>query len=247
MTRPACLLLHGFGGEPFEMLPLAEALSAGGFPVSAPLLPGHGESVEAWNRTGWADWLGCAAREYERLEREHGRVAVLGLSMGGSLCLALAQRYRPAAVVTIAAPVFLYRFWPPAATDWRVPLLSLLRRWRSVWPSPPPKAASRRIAPWQGYETGTGLHALAELEKGLRVVRRGLGKITAPLLAIHAVGDTKVPVENLWEIVGKAGSKAREAVVLRIEERVTSRHILTTHAETREEVARRCVGFVEGL
>ncbi|GFK95166.1 Thermostable monoacylglycerol lipase [Fundidesulfovibrio magnetotacticus] len=247
MTRPACLLLHGFGGEPFEMLPLAEALSARGFCVSVPLLPGHGESVEAWNRTGWPDWLACAARDYETLEREHGRVAVLGLSMGGSLSLALAQRYRPAAVVTIASPVFLYRFWPPAATDWRLPLLSLLRRWRPVWPNAARKEESRRIAPWQGYETSTGLNALASLEAGLREVRSCLGKVTAPLLALHAVGDSKVPIENLWEITGRTGSKTREAVVLRIDERVTSRHILTTHAETREEVARRSVGFVEGV
>jgi len=51
----------------------------------------------------------------------------------------------------------------------------------------------------------------------------------------------------VFQVVGRAGSKAREAVVLRIEERVTSRHILTAHAETREEVARRCVGFVSSV
>jgi len=247
MTRPACLLLHGFGGEPFEMFPLAEALSARGFPVSTPLLPGHGETVEAWNRTGWADWLGCACLEYERLEREHGRVAALGLSMGGSLALALGQRYRPAGIVALAAPVFLYRFYPPCATDWRLPLTGLLRRWRPVWPGKPPRPGSRAIAPWRGYETGTAMEALYTFERGLRLVRRDLRRITAPLLAIHAEGDTKVPVENLWETVGKAGSTAREAVGLRIKERVTSHHILTTHVETREEVARRCVEFVEGL
>ena len=55
MKPTACLLVHGFGGSPFEVLPVAEALEASGFPVSAPTLPGHDTSIDDWRRTGWKD------------------------------------------------------------------------------------------------------------------------------------------------------------------------------------------------
>jgi carboxylesterase len=244
MSKAACLLIHGFGGEPFEMAPVAEALENLGHPVSLPTLPGHGSTIDAWSRTGWTGWLGHAAREYERLEALHGRVFVLGLSMGGSLSLALAQRYKPAGVVTMAAPVYLYRFLPPEATDWRLPLVWLLKKVRPIWPTSPKKPESRRIAPWQGYEEAVALEPLHSFVMGLREVRRNLGRITAPLLAMHSPRDRQVPLGNLWEITSKAGSKVRRAVVLPIEERVTGHHVITTHLETRREVARLCADFV---
>ena len=44
---PAALCLHGFTGTPYEVAPLARALAAAGFAVSAPLLAGHGDSPAA--------------------------------------------------------------------------------------------------------------------------------------------------------------------------------------------------------
>ena len=38
---PACLVLHGLGGGPYEMGPVIDALEAEGLRVSAPILPGH--------------------------------------------------------------------------------------------------------------------------------------------------------------------------------------------------------------
>lgn len=244
MNASACLVVHGFGGTPFEVAPVAEALMASGYPVSMPTLPGHGTSVADWSRTSWTDWLDFVSAEYERLAARHEKVFTLGLSMGGSLCLALAQRYRPAGVVTIASPVYLYRFLPPEATDWRLPLTSILRRIRPIWPTRHKTPESRHIAPWEGYEGHVALAPLASFLAGLRGVRRNLDRISAPLLAIHSPMDKHVPLANLWEITGKAGSSVRQAVVLAIRERVTKHHLLTTHEETRDMVAEQCVAFV---
>jgi len=243
--KPACLVVHGFGGTPFEVAPVAEALTASGYPVFMPTLPGHGTTVEDWSRTGWQDWLDSLSRDYLRLEAEHGRVFAMGLSMGGSLCLALAQRFKPVGVVTIAAPVYLYRFLPPEATDWRLPLTSLLHKVRPIWPTRPKTAESRRIAPWEGYEEHVALGPLGSFLAGLREVRRNMGKITAPLLGIHSPKDRHVPLANLWEITGKAASSERKAVVLAIRENVTKHHLLTTHEETRDRVAQLCVSFAD--
>ena len=246
MSGAACLLVHGFGGAPFEMLPVAKALEGLDCAISVPILPGHGSTIEEWSRSSWSDWLACISTEYERLEAVHRKVFVLGLSMGGSLCLALAQRYKPAGVVTIASPVYLYRFLPPEARDWRLPLTGILKRIRPIWPLEPKNSESRIIAPWQGYEEAVALEPLHSFLLGLRELRRDLGKITAPLLAVHSPLDRQVPFGNLREITGKVSSQVKRGEVLPISERVTKHHILTTHEETRDAVARLCVDFVQG-
>ena len=227
----AVLLLHGFGGEPFEMLGLARSLEARGFATSVPLLPGHGTSEQDWARTGWPDWLAAAEAEYLRLLEAHGRVYCCGLSMGGSLCLALARRHRPAGIATLASPVFLFRLFPYAASDWRLPLLPLLRWVRPLWPSSPRSEASCRRMPWQGYETFVSLAALASFMAGLADLRRTLGQVGAPLLVVHAEKDRTAPPANAPEIVGRAGSTHKELVLLPVAEDGTSHHVLTTHCD----------------
>ena len=245
--RAACLFLHGFGGAPFEMMPLVSAFEARGFCVDAPTLPGHDATVEAWSRTRWSDWLAAACARYETLAAAHERVFVLGLSMGGCLSLALAERYPVAGVAVVAAPVYLYRFFPPEATDWRLPLTGLLRKFRPVWPRKPASEESRAIAPWQGYDGVVAMEPLYSFLQGMKAVRENLGRITAPLLAIHATSDRMVPFSNMREIVNRVSSTSRRGVTLDIHEQVTKHHILTTHRETRDEVARLCVEFVEGV
>lgn len=238
------LLLHGFGGAPFEMQGLKSVLDAAGYATALPLLPGHGSSVRDWARTGFADWLGAAEAEYRRLSAECGRVVCCGLSMGGSLALALGQRYRPAGIVTLAAPVFLYRFFPYAAADWRLPLLPLLRRVRPFWPTAPRPEISRERMPWQGYEGSLSLAALASFNQGLKAVRQGLGLVRSPLLVIHAERDRTTPVANAFEIVRMAGSPQRELALLPVSDDGTSHHVLTTHCDHKAQVEALVLGFL---
>ncbi len=108
---------------------------------------------------------------------------------------------RPAAIAALAAPVFLYRFYPLEMSDWRLPFLPLLRRVRPLWPTAPGGAESRRIAPWQGYEGVIGRGALAGVMDGMRRVRARLGAVTAPLLAVHCPHDATVPLSSSMTIV----------------------------------------------
>src|SRR5688572_7729976 len=57
----AALCLHGFTGTPFEVRPLAEALAAQGYTTLAPVLAGHGGTVDDLAGTTHADWLASAA------------------------------------------------------------------------------------------------------------------------------------------------------------------------------------------
>ena len=243
----ACLLLHGFTGEPFEMEPLRETLLRRGIHAEAPCLPGHGAGVEAFAASSFPEWAEAAEQAYLSLAARFGRVAVVGLSMGGSLALRIAQRHEPAGVLTLAAPVYIYRWLPPEACDWRLPLVGLLRHAAPRVRTRPISPEGKAIAPWRGIDHVMCLEPLHSLVQGLKDVRRNLGKVRAPLLALHAPGDRIVPVGNAWEIVRKVGSRRRALELLSIEERVTSRHVLTTHQETRERVCRLAGEFVAGL
>jgi carboxylesterase len=102
------LVLHGFTGSPVSMRPLAGALAEAGFAVELPRLPGHGTDTADLVETGWDDWLTEAERALEVVQARtpDGRVAVVGLSMGGALTAALAQGHPElAGIVLINAPV----------------------------------------------------------------------------------------------------------------------------------------------
>jgi len=100
------IVIHGFTGNPFSMRPLAQAIAAAGYTVELPLLPGHGRTLEDMMSTGWADWSGAVDAVYLDLAARCERVAVVGLSMGGSLAVWLAARHpQTTALVTINAAV----------------------------------------------------------------------------------------------------------------------------------------------
>jgi carboxylesterase len=84
------LVLHGFTGNPTSMRPLAEHLAAEGHRVELPRLPGHGTSWKDLASTAWSDWADEAAAAFDRLGPRPR--AIVGLSMGGTLALHLAQQ-----------------------------------------------------------------------------------------------------------------------------------------------------------
>lgn len=88
--RVGVLLSHGFTGAPGSMVPWGRYLAEEGFAVAVPLLPGHGTTWQAMNRTGWRDWYGELERSFDKLRANCDQVVVGGLSMGAALCLLLA-------------------------------------------------------------------------------------------------------------------------------------------------------------
>jgi carboxylesterase len=85
------LLIHGFTGSPASMTPWARHLHDAGFTVRVPRLPGHGTRWQEMNITTWQDWYAEAERSFRELSGQCSTVFVMGLSMGGSLTLRLAE------------------------------------------------------------------------------------------------------------------------------------------------------------
>lgn len=86
------LLCHGFTGTPQSLRPWAEHLAAAGLSVALPRLPGHGTEVAEANLTHWEDWYAEVDRHLTLLRERCDDVFVMGLSMGGTLALRLAEQ-----------------------------------------------------------------------------------------------------------------------------------------------------------
>jgi carboxylesterase len=249
MNNPplGCLLLHGYAGRPFEMKFLEADLHAAGHEVETPTLPGHDGDPEAFARSRFEDWLSGAEEALGALRARCPQVVVAGFSMGGTLALALAQRHCVAGVATVSAPVFLCRLLPYFSPD---PLLfasGLLQFLRPRLESSAPSRESRRIAPWQGYEGVHFARPLHSFKTAARRVRRGLSRVTAPILVLHGVRDRAVHPDNAWEILTGVSSPRRELHLLSVRETVTSGHLLVTHEETRASVSALVLGFARSL
>lgn len=87
----AVLLVHGFTGSPAATRPWGEHLAEAGYTVRGPRLPGHGTRWQDMNLTTWQDWFAEVDRNFRELRAEHDDVFVMGLSMGGTLALRLAE------------------------------------------------------------------------------------------------------------------------------------------------------------
>jgi carboxylesterase len=242
-----CLLIHGFAGSPVEMEPLALALEAEGFEVVRLTLPGHATSIDDFSHTFFPDWLAAAERACQQELARGRRVVVIGHSMGGSLALHLAEHYDLAGVVTLAAPVYLYRFFPPEAADWRLPLVGLLKYIRPRWPKAPEDPVAREIAPWGGYSGVRLLPQLHSFIRGLEPIEEELGKITEPLLILHALRDEVVPTSNALTIANGVRSAEVTVELFTLPETPAGRHIIPSHRDCRALVAARVSAFLHRL
>ncbi|HET9091288.1 MAG TPA: alpha/beta fold hydrolase, partial [Acidimicrobiales bacterium] len=91
--RDGVLVLHGFTGSPHSVRPLGEALADAGFSVELPLLPGHGTRVEDMLAYRYEHFLEAAEQAYQSLAARSDKVAVAGLSRGGTQAVALAEAH----------------------------------------------------------------------------------------------------------------------------------------------------------
>ena len=91
--KGSVLIMHGFTGTPFDVMPLAQTLNDAGFEVHAPLLAGHHAGTDALNQTKAEDWILDAERFWQALPNTKPRI-VAGFSMGGLLACLLANNYQ---------------------------------------------------------------------------------------------------------------------------------------------------------
>lgn len=88
----ALLMLHGFASSPacYRLLfPQIQYYDA----IICPVLPGHGDSIDALSESTAKDWYESAKNHCALICKEYEQVDVLGLSLGGILACKLSQEF----------------------------------------------------------------------------------------------------------------------------------------------------------
>jgi carboxylesterase len=200
------LLVHGFTGTTQSLRPWAEHLAAGGLTVSAPRLPGHGTRWQDMNSTGFPDWYREVERAFDELQGGCETVFVMGLSMGGTLALRLAE-LRPREV---AGLVVVNASLTTARKDAK--LLPLASRVLASFPgiaSDIKKPGSVELA----YDR-VPLKAAASLQAAWPVVASDLHRISCPVLVFRSRVDRVVPpLSGAMLMRGLAGGTIEERVL----------------------------------
>lgn len=227
------LVLHGFTGSPKSMKPWGRELAAQGWSVRVPRLPGHGTRWQDMNLTTWQDWYAEADRALAELTASCSTVFVMGLSMGGSLTLRLAEQHgdRISGIVLVNAAVhserpdryllpFLQRFipaFPGVSNDIRKPGVD-----EGAYAKIPLKAA----------------HSLTQL---WAAIKSDIGRVTQPVLLFRSSVDHVVEASNAQWILDNVSSGDVTSIEL-----INSYHVATLDYDA-EFIHERSIEFVRRL
>jgi len=200
------LLCHGFTGTPQSLRPWADHLAAAGYTVRLPRLPGHGTTWQELNRTRWEDWYSCADATFRELHERCAAVVVCGLSMGGTLGLALAQNHGPrVSGLVLVNPAVKFE-------DWRVRLLPVLKHVVGSF-----EAIGNDIKKPGVTElayTRTPLKAGHSQLGTFPAIIRDLPEVTQPVLLLHSPNDHTVPPSSSALILSRISSQDVTEILL---------------------------------
>jgi carboxylesterase len=200
------VLCHGFTGTPQSMRPWGDHLHAAGFTVRCPRLPGHGTRWQDMNRTRWQDWYGELERALDAVRARHDVVVAMGLSMGGTLTLRLAEERRDdlAGIVLVNASL---------ATERRDALL-LAVAGRVIGSVPGIASDIKKPGATELAYDRVPLRAAHSLSRLWRVTRADLGRITAPVRVYRSAEDHVVePLSGRLLLAGIASDDVTETVL----------------------------------
>lgn len=200
------LLCHGFTGTPQSLRPWAEHLAAAGLTVALPRLPGHGTSVAEANLTHWEDWYAELDRHFTQLKARCDDVFVMGLSMGGTLAIRLAEERGPdVAGLVLVNPSLLTkrpdRFLLPVLR-WVAPT------WQGI-ASDIKKEGSVELA----YDR-IPVKAAYQLSRLWLTTRTDLERVTQPILVFRSTEDHVVEPDSSALLRDKVASSDLREVLL---------------------------------
>jgi carboxylesterase len=200
------LLCHGFTGTPQSLRPWAEHLAAADVTVRLPRLPGHGTTVQEANLTTWPDWYAELERNLAELTAACEQVFVMGLSMGGTLAIRLAEEHGGEITGLVLVNPSLLTKRPDRF------LLPVLRLFVPSWTG----IASDIKKPGEvelAYDR-IPMKAAYSLSKLWATTRADLGKVTQPILIYRSADDHVVEPDSSALLVEKVASSDVREVVL---------------------------------
>ncbi len=220
----ACLLIHGFVGDPGEMRSLAHYLAEAGFTVLSVRLPGHTGHPEDLIAVSWRDWLAAVRQAFDWLTDRYATVSVIGFSLGGALAALLAAERPVHRLVMLATP---YRL----GGDWRIDVLGVARYvvpWfyllaQADFSSPDLRASIWRRQPDLNLDdpaiqqmlrrsVKVSVAAIDELRLALAATRRVLPEVRTPVLIVHGRDDNTADPASASAIAARISGVRCEVV-----------------------------------
>jgi carboxylesterase len=227
------LVIHGFTGNPQSMRGLAVALADAGFTVEMPLLPGHGTEIADMVPTRWEDWSGAAEAAYLDLAARSDSVVVVGLSMGGTLAVWLAEHHPEIAALALVNPMV-------AAPDTdTVGFLQAMVDNGDVLAPGVGSDIAKEGAVESAYPE-LPLRAALSLFAGAAEVESALESVICPVLVFTSTQDHVVDPKSSAPLVERAKGPVEQVVLDR------SYHVATLDYD-KEEIEARTVEFVAGV
>ena len=203
----AVLLVHGCGDTPQTMRHVAKAFHDREYTVVAPLLPGHGRDLVAFDTATADAWYAEVLAQFSRLRQSHDWIGVVGLSMGGALSARLAAETRAVDALVLASPYL------------SMPLVGeVLARTSAVWGAlfPVVSTASERSvfdpaarAVSLGYGAFTR-HSLPALRLTASRGFTALPSIEAPTLVMQSTTDNRVSTAATQRAFARIGARVKE-------------------------------------
>ena len=242
------LMLHGLGASPLELSRLAKDLHTAGFSVFAPNIPNYSFGTECGD---WQDWVTQAEQYLWDLRPHYTTVSVVGLSMGATLSMALAQRESLTSMVLLSTAL--------AYDGWAIPWYSFLLNFASWLPfanryryaeaepfgikNPEMRAMVKRAMQKDHIsESGADYLPFKYVSEGRSLIREAhanVRQIDCPTLFIHAADDETVHMRNAEWAYKNIRSATKEIIYLG-----DSYHMITVDNE-RETVNQETVRFLK--
>ena len=242
------LMLHGLGASPLELSRLANDLNTAGFTVFAPNIPNYSYGTECGD---WQDWVQHAEQYLWDLRPRYTTVSVVGLSMGATLSIALAQRESITSMVLLSTAL--------AYDGWAIPWYSFLLNFANWLPfasryryaeaepfgikNPEMRAMVKRALQKDHIsESGADYLPFKYVSEGralIKEARENIASIDCPTLFIHAADDETVHMRNAEWAFERISSATKEFIYLG-----DSYHMITVDNE-RETVNQETIRFLK--
>lgn len=212
----ACLAIHGLGGGPWELAPLTDALTAAGHRVACVTLPGHDTAESIMPASCWSDWARVVTEQFDALNAEVGRVAVIGFSTGATLALKLATERPVAKLVTLAPFLAICHTWrlPLATARGCVRLLAgvvpNLARRRPPVRDPAMRIWVRSVERYKTFSMSATISALELIER----VKPLVPTIRTDTLVAQGLRDSVVDPHGARWLVRSLAAPRKEALWL---------------------------------
>ena len=202
----AAVLCHGLTGMPGSLREWGSALADAGLTVRIPRLPGHGTTWQDANHTTWQDWYDELERAFDDVCSRSDHVFVMGLSMGATLTLRLAEeRGADVSGIVVVNPSLF-------TTRKDAKLLPLIRL---VVPSFPPVGNDiKKPGVVEPAYDRLPVKAAYQLSLLWKLTTADLGKLTQPLLVLTSRDDHVVEPANSTRLMEDAGSTDKQQVML---------------------------------